>query len=271
MDTFGDAYETSGQVAGYGGYGCVKIGVNVNTEEPVAVKVVRKHKRNIEWDEGFILYYLGENRHITRLYDVFETETQLCYVFELGVHGELYSLINRKKKLPERVALRYSQQVASALRYCHRKGIVHRDVKAENVFVRSSSNVMLGDFGFARVISGDSKVVTTCGTDGYRAPEIIEQIEHNGPEVDVWAFGIIVVVYLMIGVLVVFMTTGRMPFTGEGSYGTSQNIINCEVVFDLKASVSTDLFNMIMSIFVDCKDRPSIGNHDISSYNRVNT
>jgi serine/threonine protein kinase len=93
--------------------------------------------------------------------------------------------------------------VFSALAHIHSLGIVHRDVKPENLFVKSDGCVLLGDFGLAgRVSARDGLLDRVCGTMTYRAPEIIAGARY-GPAVDVWSAGI--TVYTLI--------TGHDPWT----------------------------------------------------------
>ena len=77
-----------------------------------------------------------------------------------------------------------------ALCYCHKKGVVHRDIKLENILINQSKVIKLIDFGFSVAISPGSKLNIFCGTPSYMAPEIVNKKEYDFA-VDLWAAGIL--------------------------------------------------------------------------------
>lgn len=129
---------------------------------------------------------------------------------ELLSKGELFDYIdNPKGVFTERIAKQLFRQMLSALIYCHEIGLVNRDLKLENMFVGEDFQIMIGDFGFAKDVTGynpEKGVVTNSvlGTPGYMAPEIIERRDYSGISIDIYAFG--VVLFSMI--------TGSAPFQG---------------------------------------------------------
>lgn len=87
----------------------------------------------------------------------------------------------------------------------HRRGVVHRDLKAENIMFASAQTVKVGDFGFSKAINLEDQLTTFCGSPPYAAPELFVADSYLGPAVDWWAFG----------VLVFYMVAGTLPFQGN--------------------------------------------------------
>lgn len=77
-------------------------------------------------------------------------------------------------------------QIISAVEYCHKKGIVHRDLKAENLLLDFSMNIKIADFGFSNHFKPGELLATWCGSPPYAAPEVFEGKQYTGPEIDIW-------------------------------------------------------------------------------------
>jgi serine/threonine protein kinase len=105
--------------------------------------------------------------------------------------------------LGEEESARYVRDVCWALRELHGDGVVHRDVKPENIML-CNGKAKLGDFGLAAKVSSSNKRTTFCGTLDYLAPEMFEEHEHC-EKVDVWS----------VGVLAYELNCGKAPFAGE--------------------------------------------------------
>ncbi|MCP9264910.1 Serine/threonine-protein kinase MARK2 [Dirofilaria immitis] len=116
--------------------------------------------------------------------------TKIAIISEYYSGGTLLNLILRQKRIRE------------AIHYLHDRGVVHRDIKAENVLLDSNGNVKLIDFGFARYINQKERSTSFCGTKPYSAPEIVQHQPYDGYASDWYAMG----------VLLYTMLTGKWPY-----------------------------------------------------------
>jgi NIMA (never in mitosis gene a)-related kinase len=111
----------------------------------------------------------------------------------IGVGGDLLQRIHdaRGRHFPEAQILDWFTQIALALQHCHARKILHRDLKAQNVFLNSKNFVKLGDFGIAKILNHTRDLAQTLvGTPYYLSPEIIRNRPY-GLESDIWSLGII--------------------------------------------------------------------------------
>ena len=118
----------------------------------------------------------------------------------------------------------------------HDKQVVHRDLKAENIYFTSRQQVKLGDFGFSTTCVSDQTLTTFCGSPPYAAPELFCDDSYYGPNVDVWALGI----------LLYFMVVGVLPFRAE-TIGKLKRCI-LDGVYTMPEHVSDDCRLLIRGI-----------------------
>ncbi|KAJ6510726.1 hypothetical protein C8R45DRAFT_892246 [Mycena sanguinolenta] len=126
-------------------------------------------------------------------------------VFEYVNGGQLLDFIIAHGRLRESVARKFARQIASALDYCHRNNVVHRDLKIENILISQTGNIKIIDFGLSNLYDPSAHLNTFCGSLYFAAPELLNAKLYTGPEVDVWSFG--VVLYTLV--------CGKVPFEDE--------------------------------------------------------
>ena len=131
--------------------------------------------------------------NIVKIFEAFETDDNVYLVMEYVGGGSLHSYLKERvdRRLEEEDAKRIFKQIMTALYYCHKKSIAHRDIKLENILIDDSNNVKLIDFGFSTCIPNEKKIKMFCGTPSYMAPEIVMKEEYAGPPADIWASAVL--------------------------------------------------------------------------------
>lgn len=147
---------------------------------------------------------LCQHPNIIRLFDYFENETYIFIVMEL-LHEDLYNYLEKRSfKITEAKACSIIHSLATAIYYFHSYGIVHRDLKLDNIMVideTEESEIKVVDFGLSKMIGPGETCTEPFGTLGYAAPEVLQRKQY-GKEVDIWGLGIITYILL----------TGLSPF-----------------------------------------------------------
>ncbi|CAO3629926.1 unnamed protein product [Mucor hiemalis] len=131
--------------------------------------------------------------------------------------GELFEYILAHRYLKEKDAKRFFAQLISSVQYMHKRKIVHRDLKLENLLLDKNRNIVVTDFGFANQFSSaaDDLMATTCGSPCYAAPELVVNAGlYAGSAVDIWSCGVIL--YAML--------CGFLPFDDDPANPDSDNI-----------------------------------------------
>ncbi|KRZ74435.1 5'-AMP-activated protein kinase catalytic subunit alpha-2 [Trichinella papuae] len=204
-----------GKTIGSGGFGKVKIAVHevkgikaaikiVSREKIRQLKIADKTRREIE------NLRLFRHPHIVQLisdisYEVVALPSDIFMIMEYMSGGDMNQYIHKHGKLQEHEARRFFQQLISAVDYCHRHKVVHRDLKLENLLLDSKKNIKLADFGLSNFLKDGKLLKTSCGSLNYAAPELLNGRFYAGPEVDIWSCGIVLYVLL----------SGKLPFEDD--------------------------------------------------------
>uniref|UniRef100_A0A8R1DFQ6 Protein kinase domain-containing protein n=1 Tax=Caenorhabditis japonica TaxID=281687 RepID=A0A8R1DFQ6_CAEJA len=195
---------------GSGTYGKVSLAYDHKFDREVAVKLIKKSAIESKADlvrirrEIRIMSALN-HPNIIQIYEVFENKDKIILVMEYSSGGELYDYVSRCGSLPEVEARRIFRQITSAVLYCHKHRVAHRDLKLENILMDQNNNAKIADFGLSNYFADKNLLTTFCGSPLYASPEIINGTPYKGPEVDCWSLGI----------LLYTLVYGSMPFDGR--------------------------------------------------------
>ncbi|XP_052412381.1 MAP/microtubule affinity-regulating kinase 4 isoform X2 [Carassius gibelio] len=194
---------------GKGNFAKVKLARHILTGKEVAIKIIDKTQLNPTslqklFREVRIMKTL-RHPNIVQLFEVIETEKTLYLVMEYASGGEVFDYLVSHGRMKEIEARAKFRQIVSAVHYCHKKNIVHRDLKAENLLLDADANIKIADFGFSNEFTLGNKLDTFCGSPPYAAPELFQGKKYDGPEVDIWSLGVIL--YTLV--------SGSLPFDGQ--------------------------------------------------------
>ncbi|XP_034377474.1 serine/threonine-protein kinase 33 [Arvicanthis niloticus] len=206
-----EGFYTFGKILGQGSFGMVIEAIDKETGAKWAIKKVNKEKAGSSavklLEREVNILKTVKHQHIIHLEQVFETPQKMYLVMELCEDGELKEVLDQKGHFSENETRLIIQSLASAIAYLHNKDIVHRDLKLENIMVKSSFiddnnemnlNIKVTDFGLAVQKHGsrsESMMQTTCGTPIYMAPEVINAHDYS-QQCDIWSIGVIMYILL---------------------------------------------------------------------------
>jgi len=211
----GQQYELESEI-GRGGMSVVYRARDVRLNRSVAIKVLPPQ---LAYDPAIRTRFTREAQtsaqlahpHIVPIYDVGEREGVAYFVMSIVTGGNLATHLAREPRQPINEVRRILAEIADALAYAHARGVIHRDIKPDNILLDGGSGrALVTDFGIARAMEGDTRLTATgiaVGTPTYMSPEQAEGEREIDGRSDIYSLG--VVAYQMV--------TGRVPFTGGNS------------------------------------------------------
>ncbi|XP_021714486.1 CBL-interacting serine/threonine-protein kinase 14-like [Chenopodium quinoa] len=155
------------------------------------------------------------HQHVTKLVEVIAAagSGQVFVITEFAKCGDLFEMIAKRGPLAEDLSRHYFQQLISAVKHCHSRGVFHRDIKPENLLLDDKWSLKLSDFGLSAINDDPTQpgpmLTEPCGTVEYAAPEVIMAGRgggYDGAKADVWSCGVVLYV----------LSAGFLPFDGEG-------------------------------------------------------
>lgn len=234
-------------VLGEGGFGKVYYAEHRETGQKVAIKFMDvshylTHADQIEeiYREADALQKLHHN-HIINLHKAFVQKKEVILIMEYAGGGELTDRLDEKGSFSEVYARTIFSQISSAISYCHNRGLIHRDLKLENVLFKEkgSMTIKIVDFGIAGVWKAQQKDTTDAGTLSYMPPEVLSGSKvEAGPGIDIWA----------LGVMLFTMVTGKLPFFGDSEDEVINAIVKKKLKFTSEKPLSKEFKDLITKI-----------------------
>lgn len=238
-----------GDVLGEGSYGKVIEALDSATLRRVAIKEIKKrrlkrHRFGRKAHEGeqkvkreiAIMRHVGAHPNVTKLMEVIESErNQKMYMVLEYASGTLRELLKANAgPLPALQVQSYLRQLILGLEFIHSKGVIHRDIKPDNIMIDASAEcVKISDFGVAQTLdiyTSSDFITSSVGSPAFQPPEVASgHLRFSGPKADVWA----------LGVTLFNMCTGEYPFHGRNKYHLLDNI--AKGVFTIPDFVSDTL------------------------------
>ena len=242
-----------GRQIGHGAFGKVNLALHIASGRLVAIKTFsKKHLKNKHARQKIKneINILSRLRHpfINQILDSFETDKHIFIIMEY-VCGDLLGFIRKRGKLSESISKLIFKQIIEGLKYIHKKKIVHRDIKLDNILIDLSNTVKICDFGVSRKLSNGDIMYEHCGTPAYIAPEIFGNKGYEGFLCDIWSAG----------VTLYYMLSGSQPFRANSIKDLEKIVVQGK--FEEIEEVSQEANDLISEMLqVDPKKRITIDN-----------
>jgi mitogen-activated protein kinase kinase kinase len=246
-----------GQLIGKGTYGRVYLGMNATTGEFLAVKEVEVNPKAAQGDKQKMREMVAaldqeidtmqhlDHVNIVQYLGCERKETSISIFLEYISGGSIGSCLRKHGKFEESVVSSLTRQTLSGLAYLHREGILHRDLKADNILLDLDGTCKISDFGISKKtdnIYGNDKTNSMQGSVFWMAPEVIRsQGEGYSAKVDIWSLGCVVLE----------MFAGRRPWSKEEAVGAIYKIANGEMP-PIPDEIRETISPLAIAFMLDC-------------------
>jgi serine/threonine protein kinase len=211
-----------------GGFGSVYKGRDPDSGELVAIKVLKPEIAAVpqllrRFQQEFLAARTIENPHIVRALDFGQEKGVSFLVMEFVDGQDLWDRIEHKGRLPEAAAVAIIRQIGQALHQAHEEGMIHRDVKPENILLMSNGQAKLTDFGIVKDQDFDLNLTETAsvlGSPNFMAPEQFENCKAVDRRSDIYSLA--ATLYMAV--------TGKVPFEAHGYLGVLEKKLKGELV-----------------------------------------
>lgn len=191
--------------------------------EDVAIKLLERPENNLERAESLEKQFAKEvsllaslqHENVVRFIGACWKPLVWCIATEYAKGGSLRMFLARRRVIPLRLAVKYALDVARGMEYLHSHGVLHRDLKSDNLLIADKS-IKIADFGVARIEVQTEGMTPETGTYRWMAPEMIQQRRNYTNKVDVYSFGI--VLWELI--------TGNLPFQNMTAVQAAFAVVN---------------------------------------------
>ncbi|KAL3685276.1 hypothetical protein R1sor_003298 [Riccia sorocarpa] len=245
-----------GKTLGVGGFSVVKTGTNIITGEPVAIKIIDRSKygpKDGSLEREIQVLEKVQHPNCICFKECFFTSKSVYLITELVTGGELLERVLAKGRYTEQEAATTISQVLKGVAYLHSIGIVHRDLKLENILLKTkdeNSVVKIADFGLSKIFVGAAILTTICGSPQYVAPEVLEVGQKRSsytPAADLWSVGVILYILL----------SGFSPFDDVSEYALFKKIKKGQYSFKASVweSISEEAKDLVRGLLCIIPDR----------------
>ncbi|GMH39462.1 hypothetical protein BSKO_07360 [Bryopsis sp. KO-2023] len=245
------------KVLGNGTFGTVALCQDTfyQDDEKKAIKIVSNTSKYIY--KEIINHRKLRHPHVIQFRRLLELRGQVGIVMEFADGGNLFDYVKQRRRLEETLARWFFQQLILAVDYCHRKGVVNRDIKLENLLLQNDQlfpQLKLCDFGYSKN-DDDSLPKSMVGSPNYMAPEVLSFQRYDATLSDIWSCG--VVLYVMV--------VGRYPFHMDHNDDLTSDewreaIMNKIKTLDynIPSFLTPECRNLIRKILVGFEERASM-------------
>jgi len=201
-----------GDTLGEGTFSKVKLGIHEKTGDKVALKLLKTESKQTPLQRKQVVREIQamaviDHPNVLKIKEVCTytksnggkpgaKQTVIFMVLELASGGDFLEFLSYTGCFDEYIARTYFKQLMAGMEHCHSKGVIHRDLKPDNLLLDDQFTLKIADFGLSNIITPNREMLTICGTPEYRAPEMIERKKYDGAKCDIWSCGVILFLML---------------------------------------------------------------------------